>query len=276
METNNFETPVMDERIVKLNELKSVKMSSLSKSKRPAAKANKTAAQYILENWDNTEMLQKYVNDPTSPVESYEAYCIADSHVKQLMIEAAKIENDRKEAEENRWKEEWHNGIWYHLAMLYMALRSVPSDSFAYMGLKEDATPEEIMKRYRELSLKCHPDKGGNQEEFNKIAQEAIEEYERGGDIFFSSTGKSIGREIESEKIIEENILFANIINASICICGAILIMIAAYNQWSQYGEYTVFRFLCSLFLHGGFMFMIYLGINWVIDRLFNKDNEKI
>lgn len=99
METNNFETPVMDERVVKLNELKSVKMASISSKKRPAAKANKAAAQYILENWDNAEMLQKYVNDPTSPVESYKAYCIADSRVKELAIEAAKIENDRKEAE---------------------------------------------------------------------------------------------------------------------------------------------------------------------------------
>lgn len=99
MEDKNFDAPAMDERIVKLNELKSVKMAALSKSKRPAAKANKTAAQYILENWDNTEMLQKYVNDPDSPVESYESYCIADSRVKQLMIEAAKIENARKEAE---------------------------------------------------------------------------------------------------------------------------------------------------------------------------------
>ena len=99
METNNFETPVMDERIVKLNELKSVKMASISSKKRPAAKANKAAAQYILENWDNAEMLQKYVNDPTSPVESYEAYCIADSRVKELAIEAAKIENGRKETE---------------------------------------------------------------------------------------------------------------------------------------------------------------------------------
>lgn len=99
MEDKNFDAPAMDERIVKLNELKSVKMSALSKSKRPAAKANKTAAQYILENWDNAEMLQKYVNDTTSPVESYEAYCIADSRVKELSIAAAKIENARKEAE---------------------------------------------------------------------------------------------------------------------------------------------------------------------------------
>lgn len=99
MEDKNFDAPAIDERIVKLNELKSARMDKLAKSKRPAAKANKVAAQYILENWDNAEMLQKYVNDPTSPVESYEAYCIADSRVKELCIAAAKIENARKEAE---------------------------------------------------------------------------------------------------------------------------------------------------------------------------------
>lgn len=99
MEQKNFDAPAMDERIVKLNELKSVKMANLSKTKRPAAKANKTAAQYILENWDNTEMLQKYTNDPTSPEESTTAWEIADSRVKELMIQAAKAENERKEKE---------------------------------------------------------------------------------------------------------------------------------------------------------------------------------
>ena len=39
MEDKNFDAPAMDERIVKLNELKSVKMAALSKNKRPAAKA---------------------------------------------------------------------------------------------------------------------------------------------------------------------------------------------------------------------------------------------
>lgn len=61
MEDKNFDAPVMDERIVKLNELnelKSVKMAALSKSKRPAAKANKTAAQFILERWDDEEELK--------------------------------------------------------------------------------------------------------------------------------------------------------------------------------------------------------------------------
>lgn len=54
---------VMDARIVKLNELKSVKMANLSKGKRPAAKEAKVQAAYILENWDNEFELVKMVGD---------------------------------------------------------------------------------------------------------------------------------------------------------------------------------------------------------------------
>lgn len=86
----------------------------------------------------------------------------------------------------------------------------------------------------------------------------------------------SFDRDMIERKIKESKIHLYKLLNALICICGAILIMIAAYNQWSMYGEYTVFSFLCSLFLHGGFMFMVYLGINWVIDHFFNKSNEEI
>lgn len=50
---DNFNAPVMDERILKLNELKAVKMADLSKSKRPAAKEAKELAIYILNNWDD-------------------------------------------------------------------------------------------------------------------------------------------------------------------------------------------------------------------------------
>ena len=49
----NFDAPVMDERIVKLNELKAVKMADISSKKRPAAKEAKELAIYILNNWDN-------------------------------------------------------------------------------------------------------------------------------------------------------------------------------------------------------------------------------
>ena len=79
MEDKNFDAPAMDERIVKLNELKSVKMAALSKSKRPAAKANKTAAQFVLERWDDEEELKRFISDESMKVECYEVWCIADS-----------------------------------------------------------------------------------------------------------------------------------------------------------------------------------------------------
>lgn len=59
---DNFDAPVMDERILKLNELKAVKMANLSKDKRPAAKEAKELATYILNNWDNEFELLKVLN----------------------------------------------------------------------------------------------------------------------------------------------------------------------------------------------------------------------
>lgn len=60
---NESSNEVMDNRIVKLNELKSVKMANLSKGKRPAAKEAKLQATYILDNWDNEFELVKMLND---------------------------------------------------------------------------------------------------------------------------------------------------------------------------------------------------------------------
>lgn len=53
-----FTNGAMDERIVKLNEFKGVKMAQLSKGKRPAAKFNKEVATYLLTNWDDVEALK--------------------------------------------------------------------------------------------------------------------------------------------------------------------------------------------------------------------------
>lgn len=97
MEDKNFDAPAMDERIVKLNELKSVKMADLSKNKRPAAKANKTAAQFVLERWDDEEELKRFISDESMKVECYEVWCIADSRYKQLSYrseEAPKVYKD--------------------------------------------------------------------------------------------------------------------------------------------------------------------------------------
>ncbi|MDA9216512.1 DnaJ domain-containing protein [bacterium] len=49
---------------------------------------------------------------------------------------------------------------------------SLKKEYLNVLGLNEDASLEEIKKKYRKLSLKCHPDKeGGSAEEFIKISE---------------------------------------------------------------------------------------------------------
>lgn len=59
MEDKNFDAPVMDERIVKLNEIIGVRLASISSKKRPAVKEAKELAKYILANWDDESQLLK-------------------------------------------------------------------------------------------------------------------------------------------------------------------------------------------------------------------------
>lgn len=100
METNNFETPVMDERIVKLNELKSVKMASLSKSKRPAAKEAKGLAAYVLNNWDNQQALEQLLENVEDEAATELGKSVLDiAQNRRNQMNAIKIENARKEAE---------------------------------------------------------------------------------------------------------------------------------------------------------------------------------
>lgn len=61
----------------------------------------------------------------------------------------------------------------------------------------------------------------------------------------------------------------AKIVNIIVCISLMVFIMQNAYNAWSMYGPYTLFSFFVSLFVHGGFCIMIYLGIDWVLKKLF-------
>ena len=100
METNNFETPVMDERIVKLNELKSVKMASLSKSKRPAAKEAKGLAAYVLNNWDNQQALEQLLENAEDEATTELGKSVLDiAQNRRNQMNAIKIEKERKEAE---------------------------------------------------------------------------------------------------------------------------------------------------------------------------------
>lgn len=100
MEDKNFDAPVMDERIVKLNELKSVKMASLSKSKRPAAKEAKGLAAYVLNNWDNQQALEQLLQNAEEEAATELGKSVLDiAQNRRNQMNAIKIENGRKEAE---------------------------------------------------------------------------------------------------------------------------------------------------------------------------------
>ena len=45
------------------------------------------------------------------------------------------------------------------------------SDLYARLQLSRDASDADIKRAYRQLSLKCHPDKGGRREDFQAIAE---------------------------------------------------------------------------------------------------------
>ena len=93
---DNFDAPVMDERILKLNELKAVKMANLSKGKRPAAKEAKELATYILNNWDNLAELKNIKNED---VKNEDLQSILASRLKNFEDASKAAEKAVKEVE---------------------------------------------------------------------------------------------------------------------------------------------------------------------------------
>lgn len=99
-ESGNVE--VMNQTIVRLNELKSVKMASISKSKRPAAKFNKEVATYLLDNWDNLEQLktcQSQMRKDMPHTTCTEVMGMYDARVAELQAELDKANEPEKPAE---------------------------------------------------------------------------------------------------------------------------------------------------------------------------------
>jgi hypothetical protein len=99
-ESGNME--VMNQTIVRLNELKSVKMASISKSKRPAAKFNKEVATYLLDNWDNLEQLktcQEQMRKDMPHTTCTEVMGMYDARVAELQAELDKANEPEKPAE---------------------------------------------------------------------------------------------------------------------------------------------------------------------------------
>lgn len=100
-ESNN---EVMNQTIVRLNEMKAVKMSSLSKGKRPAAKFNKEVATYLLDNWDNLEQLKTCVQamHKDMPEGCEEVMQMYDNRISELEPKQPKAKKEPKAKTEKK------------------------------------------------------------------------------------------------------------------------------------------------------------------------------
>lgn len=108
----------------------------------------------------------------TTVVKLREEFCPKDVERMRKKAEEKKAQWDRQQT----WKkeqDEFFNDMYRKakMTLLYIILNSVPSESFQYLDLSENATEEEIKQRFRELSLKVHPDRGGTEEEFIKLIE---------------------------------------------------------------------------------------------------------
>lgn len=89
---------------------------------------------------------------------------------REIREERQRLYEERKKMEHDFMEEMYqaHMNYWKNL-LAHIVLASMPMDSFEYLGLTVDATPDDIQKRFRELTLKAHPDRGGSQEKFIEL-----------------------------------------------------------------------------------------------------------
>lgn len=90
----------MDSRIVRMNEIKSIKLSSVSPKKRVAIKAAKTLIDYIMANWDDMFSLAVPAIDPEIRETQPELLEIINSRREELdRKKNEELERKRKEEE---------------------------------------------------------------------------------------------------------------------------------------------------------------------------------
>lgn len=91
---------VIDSRIVRMNEIKSIKLSSVSSKKRVAIKAAKTLIDYIMANWDDMVSLAVPAIDPEIRETQPELLEIINSRREELdRKKNEELERKRKEEE---------------------------------------------------------------------------------------------------------------------------------------------------------------------------------
>ena len=81
-------------------------------------------------------------------------------------------EQKKKDWEQRkRMREQDDSFFWSFLFLDGLMKSRIPTDSFNVLGLPTTSTSEEVIKKYRELSNKHHPDKGGNNDVFIGITE---------------------------------------------------------------------------------------------------------
>lgn len=91
----------------------------------------------------------------------------ADTSVKYNMLQLLSMDRERIK--------EVFDEFFYHVYFQYYSENGITlkdlydPNLLSMLGLSQGATMEDIKKRFRELALKYHPDKGGDSEKFIEI-----------------------------------------------------------------------------------------------------------
>lgn len=54
-----------------------------------------------------------------------------------------------------------------------------------------------------------------------------------------------------------------------------ITVMLICHHTWSRYGEYTVWSFVCSVLMHGGFCLAGWVAVNEFIKSIKSNRHEE-
>ena len=62
--------------------------------------------------------------------------------------------------------------------------------------------------------------------------------------------------------------------NVVLSVALTVALMITVYHEWSKYGEYTVFSFLCSVIFHGSGGVVFYCLVDYLLKRFLKEDEN--
>lgn len=110
--------------------------------------------------------------------------CPTEERRRAARQAARQAEYEERKAQEERERAYWRNieqeTFWERIFLMASLLAGtrIPEESFQYLQISSSSTPEQVLKRYRELALIMHPDKGGNQEEFITLTEHKNKAYQ--------------------------------------------------------------------------------------------------